>query len=425
MGFVKMYTYPAVTNHTLSGHVSRDDLSVSVWSIETEAGRQSVHEQLNRILASPAFRGSKRLSAFLSFIVLQTVENPAGNLKERTVGVHVFGRPADYDTSLEPVVRVSAGDLRKRIAQYYHEPGHEGELRIDLPAGAYRPTFSISTTASVEREAARVEVPVPIRENIPKPTIEPAIPPARDRFASFRLHRVAYAVGIATIALLGTVAILASTMPGSAYEQFWGPVVDAEGPVVVYAGTAQDGRLEFDDALALAHLSLGLHSQKKPYRILRESELTPEVMKQGPSLLVGGFDSPVVRRLTQQLRFTFATEGSSASAMISYIQDRQNPARRDWSVTASPADVSATQTDYAIVSRVIDPVTDRIAVVSAGIGCHGNLAAAEFLSHPEQFDAVRAKAPRDWRKKNMQAVLAVQVKNGVAGAGRVVASYFW
>ena len=122
-----------------AGHAQPD----TGWSIETEADRQLVLEQLDRMLSSPVFRGSKRLSGFLRYIVIDTLDNGGAELKERLIGVHVFGRPADYDTSAEPVVRVSAGDLRKRIAQYYHEPACEHELRIDLPVGSYHPVFHL------------------------------------------------------------------------------------------------------------------------------------------------------------------------------------------------------------------------------------------------------------------------------------------
>ncbi len=107
------------------------------------------------MLSSPVFRGSKRLSGFLRYIVIDTLDNGGAELKERLIGVHVFGRPADYDTSAEPVVRVSAGDLRKRIAQYYHEPACEHELRIDLPVGSYHPVFHLpSATVTVGLSAS-------------------------------------------------------------------------------------------------------------------------------------------------------------------------------------------------------------------------------------------------------------------------------
>ena len=59
----------------------------------------------------------------------------------------VFGRDPDYDTNLDPVVRTSACEVRKRIAQYYLEPGHESEIRIEMHSGSYVPDFRFPAAA--------------------------------------------------------------------------------------------------------------------------------------------------------------------------------------------------------------------------------------------------------------------------------------
>src|SRR5438034_610312 len=71
------------------------------------------------------------------------LEDKAADLKERTLGVAVFGREPTYDTSTDPIVRATAGEIRKRIAQYYQEPGHEHEIRISLSPGSYIPEFNM------------------------------------------------------------------------------------------------------------------------------------------------------------------------------------------------------------------------------------------------------------------------------------------
>jgi hypothetical protein len=99
---------------------------------------------------------------------------------------------------------------------------------------------------------------------------------------------------------------------------------------------------------------------------------------------------------------------------------------RAWATVGGPLGPNPSFTDYAIVSRIFDPVTGKIAAVSAGIRRFGTLAAADFLSNPDKIGTLAPNAPRDWGKKNMQAVLAMDVKYGKpAGPIRVVASYFW
>ena len=106
-----------------------------------EPSRFEVLEQLEKIAISEHFRNSKRYPALLRFIVEHTLSGRTDVLKERTLGSEVFGRPSDYDTNADPVVRVAAGEIRKRLAQYYRTPGHERELIIDIPLGSYVPHF--------------------------------------------------------------------------------------------------------------------------------------------------------------------------------------------------------------------------------------------------------------------------------------------
>ena len=69
-------------------------------------------------------------------------------LKERTFGLEVFDRSPDYDTNAGPVVRFSASEVRKRLAQYYSESGESSHLQILLPLGCYVPEFSVTPARS-------------------------------------------------------------------------------------------------------------------------------------------------------------------------------------------------------------------------------------------------------------------------------------
>src|SRR5262245_33849925 len=116
-------------SHTNGG--SHADHSAAGWS---EDSRGTALTQLHKILNSSHFRSSKRCSMFLRYVVEHAISNDFERLKERTLGVDVFDRTPHYDTNQDPVVRITAGEVRKRLAQYYQEPGHEDEPRITLPA---------------------------------------------------------------------------------------------------------------------------------------------------------------------------------------------------------------------------------------------------------------------------------------------------
>jgi len=111
------------------------------WHPKTESERQLVRSQLEKIVSDGRFAASKRYPSLLRYIVEQTLADNEDNLKERTLGVEVFHRPPDYDTNLDPVVRLCAAEVRKRLAQYYQSATHGGELRIDLNPGSYIPVF--------------------------------------------------------------------------------------------------------------------------------------------------------------------------------------------------------------------------------------------------------------------------------------------
>src|ERR1700760_3494708 len=112
----------------------------------TEQEKARIQLQLDRLLANVHFSNSKRFPSFLRFIVHEELEGRGDQLKERTVGMEVFSRDASYDPTSDPIVRVTAAEIRKRIAQYYQEPGHAGELRISLPPGSYIPHFDSPST---------------------------------------------------------------------------------------------------------------------------------------------------------------------------------------------------------------------------------------------------------------------------------------
>jgi hypothetical protein len=102
----------------------------------------SVRAALEKILASPAFASSDRLTRFLRYVVDETLEGRADALKETIVGVDVFGRKPAYDPRLDGVVRTEAIKLRARLKEYYETEGQRDAIRIDIPKGGYVPSFA-------------------------------------------------------------------------------------------------------------------------------------------------------------------------------------------------------------------------------------------------------------------------------------------
>src|SRR5580693_6078244 len=160
-------------------------------TIYGEKERAEVQRQLERLLGNPHFSNSKRFPSFLRFIVQEELEGRGDQLKERTLGIEVFGRDPGYDTTSDPIVRVTAAEIRKRIAQYYQESGHADELRISLPPGSYVPHFLWPRIEAIETPDEPAQVPS-TRAIEPDASWELAPAPRAGRTRSQRLAGVGW-----------------------------------------------------------------------------------------------------------------------------------------------------------------------------------------------------------------------------------------
>jgi hypothetical protein len=364
----------------------------------------AVRDELGRILASPQFRNSKRHSCFLRYVVDETLHGDSGQLKERTVGVKVFGLDPTYDTSTNPVVRVSAGELRKRLLQYYSAPDRGGELRIDLPPGSYVPEFGPAPVEAVDSISA---------------------PPSR------RLRRGAMyiAAAIGVLAMFSLAFWLKPWVSEDAFEQFWAPVWDSPGPALLVvaarsqtdeSGRPATERMSTNDAIALAMLTPVLAAHGKDFRILTQSATTLADLKQGSAIFIGAFSNELSMRLMREARFNFEIDQATN---LPRVRDRQNPSNSQWRLDRTQVDSGFT--DYAIVSRVRDPATGHLAVVAGGITARGTRAIGEFLGSAPAMTKISRQSAREWRGKNVQIVLAIPITPAAAGPPRVLTTYSW
>lgn len=403
----------------------------------------AVRAQLERILANPLFKNSRRYPNLLRYVVEQTLDGHPGELKERTLGIEVFAREPDYDTNLDPVVRTTAAEIRKRLAQYYQHANHEHELRIDLPLGSYAAKFH----AAPERPPAVTAFPPAPPEPAVALVTTPALAPAAH--AQKRI-RVAAIAGIAVaVAGLGWAVV---SMQRSTLDHLWGPVLESSTPVLLCVGqrpfvgvsatepqsalphgqnsASVDTTLHqlyylgsqnaaMPDVITMGMLAGLLQAKGKAYRIRGESSTTFEDVRNGPVVLIGAFNNDWSLRLMGPHRFSFERDGD-----VFWIKDHQNPSDRSHAVNYARPYLQLTE-DYALISRVLDPVTERMVVLAGGLTGYGTIAAGEFLTGPGYIDAITAKAPRNWDRKNVQMVISTKVINGKSGPPILLMAYFW
>jgi hypothetical protein len=153
--------------------------------VETEEDVARLHKHLKEVIEGEAFKGSHRSGQFLTYIVEESIAGRFASLKERIIGVNLFGRVPSYDTGEDAIVRVTASDVRKRLLQHYGKYGITSDFRISLPLGSYIPeiTREPQETASHRNPVAIPEAPAttPVPVTIPHIVVPIETPAPRSR----------------------------------------------------------------------------------------------------------------------------------------------------------------------------------------------------------------------------------------------------
>ena len=392
----------------------------------------------------------------------RTVEDNIEILKERNLGTEVFGRASDYDTNADPIVRVTAGEVRKRIAQYYQTAGHEHELRIDLPLGSYVPHFHSVLPA-----------PEPVQEMHPEqdsPVAVPLIAGAVDAMAAAAVPthiavtstsrsrwtiRLAWRIGLYALAAtgLGALCLLAvnaiqSRSENSGTNYFWQAFTSNSRQALIVIGVhfidsagksipvqsrpsptlnANENALfsmensdmvPLSDIVSYSKLTDLLTRRSLPYRTKSSVDATLDELRSGPVVLLGGFNNLWTMRLASALRYRFIPTTSN----LSTIEDSEHP-ETSWTFDNLQPALSNSR-DYAIVASYYDKTIEQHVIIGAGIGMNGTIAASEFLTSERDMKdwLAQQKLPAN---KNIELVIETEVLDGQPGPPHVIAASTW
>jgi hypothetical protein len=402
----------------------------------TELERNEIRDQLGRILASPAFHNSKRYAAVLKYIVDQTLEGFGDRLKERTIGIEVFERPADYDTATDHAVRSAVAEVRKRLAQYYMS-GARGELRIEIQPGSYLPQFRWS-------DESPYQTPNPTQANETRSDLGKTRAAIKRTESKSRFRRAGIIACCVILAAI-IVAVFAGVRASSPLDGFWKPLLSSRAPVLLSIGNVEGGEepptenpglnsklnlgdfqnspnttVNEYDAFTLAKFAGLLQANGRQFRFASQSDTTFTDLQKGPAILVGLLNNNWTERLVPKLRFT--VERPAPNKFV--IRDRSNPSNNDWSIDYATPYLDLTK-DYALVLRMVDPKTEQTVIVAAGFTVFGTSAAGDFLINKNEMKKLAALAPQGWEKKNMEIVLSTDVIRGQYGPATIVATHFW
>jgi hypothetical protein len=429
---------------------------------------EMIRAQLDLLIRDEVFRSSKRSVAFLKYVVEMTLNGSADQIKERTIGVEVFGRHPSYDTNLDHIVRTAATELRKKLATYYVDEKHRSELRMGLIPGSYIPRFTLpgqgrhggvetdleteSPEAPFETHAAHIQIgPVAVRGPVAVagrfPVTDPSAVTRSTKPSPWWRQWYAGAAAAAVLMAAGF-AVYTGLQRTNAEGLFWKPVLDTPGSVLLVVGDHPNGpptvpevnangspvtpvpssdssqTVPFADTVTIAKVVGALEARNKQVIIRRGNESSFSDLRSGAAVLIGAFNNEWSLRLTRQLRFSLAMD---TDQHVVYIRDAKNPLSRSWSWgTNQPREPvtganSPKLEDFALISRIRDSETGHVVVVIGGLYTYGTETAGEFLTDPKLMEAIAAQLGPNRTEQNLQVVLGTTVTDGTPGPPRVLA----
>jgi hypothetical protein len=441
---------------------------VSIESPDRNTGTHEVsgtlvQQTLCEIFLSAPFRASKQSQQLLQYIVDQTLAGHGEMLKERLIGVNVFGRRPDYDTNEDPIVRARAAEVRKRLAQFYVGEGGHCPVRIEISPGSYLASLTeIPRQRSVE--AAVLEGPVSVSEKMELPAQIPRVG-TRELDHGVRRKtskkRILAWASIPMLLLTLALSLWFRVHQNTPIEAFWKPLLNASEPAILYSGSnavymlsdeflnryrdthhlnplESQGR-EFvvpissdtkigprdlvafkNDFITLGDLSANvrvaslLAAHGRQYDVRSGEDVAFSDLRHSPTVLIGAFNNSWTMELTGDLPFVFA-EGLRIR--------EQGDTKRVWTpVFTSEGRVAV---DYAVVTRMPHSKTGEALFAIAGITQSGTRAAADFITDPEQVRRLVLNTPSEWAPKNLQFVLQTKVVNDIPTSPIVVAFKSW
>jgi hypothetical protein len=426
-------------------------------SDKSELQDPRVEEALNKVLDSTAFAASKQSQALLKYLVAKSQHDDDGSLKERMIGVNVFGRSHDYNTGDDPIVRARVGEVRKRLARYYQsELTDQHTVRFTIPTGSYRVTFDYpdADPDSDEDFGRRDE-------------LECEASRSRSLPALFSPRTILVAACTVVVAILVGVIYHRDSRRTSVLDAFWFPLLDSSQTVVIYLGqnsaymptqsymkriresrpfdedekrgtdvSLQDlspgEKLDAGDVYAENHdlVSAGniaasiqiaslLGSLRHNADVRTGEGLSAEDLEHASAVFLGAFDNKWTMQISEVLPFRFEVLAGETDAIV-----EQAGQKRVW-LTHIVGPRGVANEEYAIVARLSSSVFRKPVIVAAGLRSAGTRAAGDFVTDPIALSKFLETIPQDWKQKNLEAVLQVEMVKGAPGTVRPIAFRVW
>jgi hypothetical protein len=417
-------------------------MPLEVTSLELDTS--NAWELLQRVVNSQELRRATRLRELLLYVGQRSLKSHAASIREQEIGSAVFGRPENYDTNIDNIVRVNVSELRKRLCHYFETEGAAEPVLMEIPRGGYLPVF-------VPRPAAEVFKAVEPVEHPPEPPREVTVTaePQPIQPVIARSERNGRDLGTWLLWLLGSALLLALVAAAVFWWQartlrnelqpwqadagraaFWGQFfASGEQMDIVTADTSYalaedllqrpislDDYLDYEyknyatmpnitpqtrDALNLvlnrntgsvgdfeaAEQVLTLNGHSPLVRLASARSYTPSAIKSHNVVLIGSRQSnPWVELYKDRLNFYVEYDPARHR---SYVANRA-PLKGEQPVYEV---VNDRNRDFSVIAFVPNLSEHRYALILAGTDSQGTRAAGEFIVSSEGVAAIRQRLP--------------------------------
>ena len=399
--------------------------------------------QVDKLLSSHALHGSESLCKLLRYLADHALDHPGASPKEYQIATEVFGRPSNFDPHLDSTVRVQAGRLRGKLAEYYATEGAEDAILVDFPRGTYALAFherpaggagrnhgnGLHESASDVGRSSRKWLAAVILLSV---LLSAVVAVAMDRFLNRRTAE----------ARLDTEGTEAPTV----LRVFWkGFLTAPQEPWVIFSNaafvgrpdsgmryykSARDGQAHILDHYtgvgevlavhALDNVFMKLH---QPIRVKRGSLFSLDDAKNNDLIFIGSpSENLTLLEIPSTKEFVFRQIGSGPRAGNVEIVNVHPGADEPKSFLATPSD-EALADDYSVVALVKGLNPSRSELILAGTTTIGTQAAVEYVCQPDNLQQLllRLSVSNSGELKPFEAVIHVKVTRGVPVGSELVA----
>jgi hypothetical protein len=398
------------------------------------AGREQCFQQIDKLINSHSLRGSESLCKLLRYLAEHSLDHPGVAVKEYQIATEVLGRPGGFDPQSDSTVRVQAGRLRLKLAEYYSHEGPNDPVVVELLKGSYALAFHVRTPSTALTEVPSLGQSVDPRQG--------GQPSNRGWIIAIVALSVFLAASMLTSALLfatrnRTQAVAKTSIPAP-YRVFWGHfATGSEPPWVIFsnanfAGRPETGMRYFDasadsptvildhytgvgEVLAVHQLDHVFDLFSQQLRVKRGSLFSLDDAKSDDLIFVGSpAENLTLRDLPGTQEFIFKQiESGPRKGDLGVLNAHPQQGEAPMFLATLPK--LPVIEDYAVIALVpgIDPT--RSVLILAGTTTFGTQAAAEYVCRQDSLTELlqRLGVSKAEDMKPFEALLHVKVAHGV------------